>query len=286
MTTWFPGDMPPEFEPERKAHPPAQPPSPLGASTHSLSPQAAPHQASSLSRFGTEGAPHTYQPASAYAPIPPHEQPRSPRTRLWVLVLGVGLALGLASLIPLVIRATADYSPAYVGSPVEASDASDPLVVVGYDDRVSFHIDPRWIEVGTLAREFPELATVQKDEDLLAAYFTRDPSASDAEFVMLFALEPPLPRPALRNAHADGMELFIDQYDGSAIGPSAPIVTANGLRGHSGTYSADLSGAPATSRLVLLGNGGTVVLIHWTSFAPTLDEVEFREFLNSVRIDD
>jgi hypothetical protein len=173
-----------------------------------------------------------------------------------------------------------------VGSPVEASDASDPLVVVGHHDRVSFQIDQRWIEVGTLARQFPELVAFQNDEGLVGAYFTNNPYASEAGFMMWFALEPPLPRPTLRDAHADGMELFIERYDGSAIGPSVPIVTANGLRGYSGTYSAELNSGSATSRLVLLGNGGTVVMIHWTSFKPTVDEVEFREFLDSVRIDD
>jgi hypothetical protein len=246
MTTFLPGDLPPD----RQLAPP-----PLPAFVPML-------------RVDT--------------PAPYVEQRR--RMRPVALAGLLGLVVAAAMGIPQLVASFGNYSPAYSGAPVEAADANDGVTIVGYDNAIAYQIQPGWVDLVGYLDGAGELAFAN-DPDLVGSHLTGNPMTSIPDGMALYAFDESFPRRSLSELHAEGLDYVVQKTSGTLVEASGPITTANGLSGFTGAATSPTESGTATYTFIVLGNGSTVALLIWISFTPEPDEAAFRTWLNSVRID-
>lgn len=218
-------------------------------------------------------------------------QPAPPsRSRVW-REAGVGAGALIVVLITavvvvaIVMRISFEPSnPAYSGAPVEAWDAVPGAVVVGFDDRVAYSIDPKWQTLPPEASASP-LDGLGPNAQLIDMYLARDFLDGDFSSVVVFAFDAPAGSVSLE----EQVKLFVGAItattDGSTTQEPTPIETPNGLRGYEAAWAGQTDDIPMEGKVTAVANGRTSVIIQTMTFYAPVDIAAHELVVTSLRVD-
>jgi hypothetical protein len=215
---------------------------------------------------------------------------QSSRRRVWLEVRqGAGalivVLIAAAVVVAIVMRISFEPSnPAYSGAPVEAWDAVPGAVVVGFDDRVAYSIDPRWQTPppGTSASPLEGLGP---NAQLIDMYLATDLLDGHFSSVVVFAFDAPGGSESLEQQLTFLVGAIAASMDGSATQEPAPIETPYGLMGYEAALAGQTDGIPVEGKVTAVANGRTSVIIQTTTFYAPADIAAHELVVTSLRVD-
>jgi hypothetical protein len=176
-------------------------------------------------------------------------------------------------------------SAAYVGAPVEASDASDGQTIVGLGDTIAYIPDVRGRDV-TSSVEIDEVTgPAANADDVVAAHTIARGDGGGTEFVIVLGHRGPStddPRARFEATLREVYELEVEDLAGAVH----PITTAQGLVGAVAVDHTKAGGIEIYVTRVILGRGPNTAVVEWTNAGGPVDDAILGRLLNSVRIDD
>ena len=207
---------------------------------------------------------------------------------LWVIIGVVVLIVFavVAGVLTFVGQKTKGFSPNYTGTSVEASDATE-TVVVSDTATVAYTKPAEWVEGSDYFDTSAMTTTFTKGTSLVGVHFTADPNITTPQLVVVVE---GAPEAAAYGTLEDAFKGYFNGVASTGADFDRPeperYSTTSGLQGYIGSFDATISGTATSNRLAVLGHGRRLVMVQWTSYSGPVDEAAMDVFLESLRIDD